>query len=125
MLIVIADPACNVAGEWIHTNVDTSATLDTILYLDREMTSQYDLAFHCHDNGSPSMASSAVIHVTLSDENDHMPVFSQNVYTIRLQENNLPGTFLTRVNAQDADTGLNGKVFTSAFLSFSTLKNKY
>ncbi|OXB51840.1 UNVERIFIED_CONTAM: hypothetical protein H355_002983, partial [Colinus virginianus] len=42
--------------------------------------------------------------------NDNMPVFSREVYEVRVAENSPPGQLLVRVSAADPDDGSNGKV---------------
>lgn len=48
--------------------------------------------------------------LTLEDVNDNAPEFSADPYTITVFENTEPGTLLTRVQATDADAGLNRKI---------------
>uniref|UniRef100_A0A8C7YA01 Cadherin domain-containing protein n=1 Tax=Oryzias sinensis TaxID=183150 RepID=A0A8C7YA01_9TELE len=58
--------------------------------------------------------------ITVLDANDNPPVFSQSVYKATVEENALKGTYITTVNASDADSGTNGLVT----YSFSNVKGK-
>ena len=43
--------------------------------LDRELTADYEIKITCHDLGTPALTSSAVIKITVLDENDNAPMF--------------------------------------------------
>ena len=79
-------------------------------YLDREETDLYDLNFICSDLGDPPLTSTAQILVTVLDENDNPPVFSQDTYTAILKENNDIGEYITTVAATDLDLMQNGEI---------------
>lgn len=81
--------------------------------LDREQKSRHTLVLTAIDGGNPPRSSSINITVTVLDNNDNRPVFSQNVYTASIKENTPPNTFVLKVNASDADGGLNGEVLYS------------
>ena len=79
-------------------------------YLDRENTPSYDLSFICSDLGDPSLTSTAQISVTVLDENDNTPTFSEDTYSTILKENNDVGEYITTVTATDVDLKENGEV---------------
>ena len=84
--------------------------LETKSALDRELTPDYEIKITCHDLGTPALTSSAVIKITVLDENDNAPTFSTQTYAVTIHENNLVGALVGHVTATDADAGANGMV---------------
>ncbi|XP_053501617.1 protocadherin beta-16-like isoform X37 [Ictalurus furcatus] len=78
--------------------------------LDREQHKDIDLILTAADGGIPQRSGTAIIHITVLDANDNVPVFSQPVYKVVLAENALIGTEVVTVSAEDADEGANGAV---------------
>ncbi|XP_036069808.1 protocadherin gamma-A11-like [Oryzias melastigma] len=78
--------------------------------LDREEKKDISLLLTAFDGGSPQRSGTVVIHVTVLDANDNVPVFSQSVYKATLAENSPAGTVVLTVTAVDADEGINGEV---------------
>uniref|UniRef100_A0A3B3YT80 Cadherin domain-containing protein n=1 Tax=Poecilia mexicana TaxID=48701 RepID=A0A3B3YT80_9TELE len=78
--------------------------------LDREKQKETSLLLTAIDGGSPQKSGTVVIHVTVLDANDNVPVFSQAVYKASVPENSPPETLIITVNAADADEGVNGDV---------------
>ncbi|KAF5893639.1 protocadherin beta-16-like, partial [Clarias magur] len=78
--------------------------------LDREQQKDIDLILTAVDGGIPQRSGTAVIHITVLDANDNVPVFSQTVYKVALTENAAIGTEVVTVSAEDADEGANGAV---------------
>ncbi|XP_047016908.1 protocadherin beta-16 isoform X23 [Ictalurus punctatus] len=78
--------------------------------LDREQQKDIDLILTAVDGGIPQRSGTAVIHITVLDANDNVPVFSQPVYKVFLTENAPIGTEVVTVSAVDADEGANGAV---------------
>ncbi|XP_060764975.1 protocadherin beta-16-like isoform X6 [Neoarius graeffei] len=78
--------------------------------LDREKQKDIDLILTAVDGGIPQRSGTAVIHITVLDANDNVPVFSQPVYKVVLAENAPIGTEVVTVSAEDADEGANGAV---------------
>ncbi|XP_076730040.1 protocadherin gamma-A11 isoform X31 [Maylandia zebra] len=78
--------------------------------LDRETLQEINLLLTALDGGSPQRSGTVVIHITVLDANDNVPVFSQAVYKASLSENSPMGTVVLTVKAIDADEGLNGEV---------------
>ncbi|XP_058268026.1 putative protocadherin beta-18 isoform X18 [Hemibagrus wyckioides] len=78
--------------------------------LDREQQKDIDLILTAVDGGIPQRSGTAVIHITVLDANDNVPVFSQSVYKVVLAENAPIGTEVVTVRAEDADEGANGEV---------------
>uniref|UniRef100_A0A8C9RB37 Protocadherin 2 alpha a 1 n=1 Tax=Scleropages formosus TaxID=113540 RepID=A0A8C9RB37_SCLFO len=78
--------------------------------LDRETVAQYNIALTAVDGGSPPKSGILNITVIVLDANDNTPVCDQQPYTVTIKENVQVGTFLLKVNASDADEGINGEI---------------
>ncbi|XP_063353576.1 protocadherin gamma-A11-like isoform X23 [Pelmatolapia mariae] len=97
-------------------NVNTKASgrkyCELVLYkeLDREDKKEIVLLLTAFDGGSPQRSGTVVIHVTVLDANDNVPVFGQNVYKASLPENSPLETLVTTVSATDPDEGLNSEI---------------
>ncbi|XP_076595439.1 protocadherin gamma-A11-like isoform X28 [Chaetodon auriga] len=78
--------------------------------LDREDKKEMMLLLTAFDGGSPRRSGTVVIHVTVLDANDNVPVFSQTVYKASLPENSPLDTLVITVSATDADEGLNSEI---------------
>ncbi|XP_073685618.1 protocadherin gamma-A12-like isoform X15 [Garra rufa] len=96
----------------IHDSVDGGKYAELVLEkeLDREQQKEIDMILTATDGGSPQRSGTAVIHITVLDANDNVPVFSESVYKVTLAENTPSGTEIIRVSATDADEGPNGEV---------------
>uniref|UniRef100_A0A8B9PGU3 Cadherin domain-containing protein n=1 Tax=Apteryx owenii TaxID=8824 RepID=A0A8B9PGU3_APTOW len=71
--------------------------------LDREHIDKYHLFSHAvSENGKPVEEPMEII-VTVTDQNDNKPQFTQEVFRGSVPEGALPGTPVMRVNATDAD----------------------
>ncbi|XP_078716087.1 cadherin-23 [Lampetra fluviatilis] len=93
---------------------DTTGLVYVNRPLDRERLAEYRLTLTVRDNpDNPSYArkDSDIMIVTILDENDNSPVFSQVTYEAEIPENSPNGTVLTVLNgpiyASDADFGVN------------------
>lgn len=89
---------------------EDSYMIVTAAPLDRERISEYNLTVMAEDFGTPPLRKISQYTIRLTDENDNAPHFSKAVYEVSVVENNAPGTFITTVEATDADLGLNGKI---------------
>ncbi|KAM8908446.1 protocadherin-1-like isoform 2-T3 [Spinachia spinachia] len=78
--------------------------------LDRERKDSYDLNIRVVDGGKPARASSALLRVTVTDQNDNAPKFERSHYEAELPENSPQGHSVLQVRANDADTGTNGEI---------------
>ncbi|XP_066173789.1 LOW QUALITY PROTEIN: protocadherin-23 [Sylvia atricapilla] len=99
-------------GEYFTLN-NTSGKLLVTRSLDREDISNFTLVIECHDLGSPSRGSTAQLHLTVLDENDHSPLFSKTQYQISVTEDLEEGSVILDLSASDEDAGLNGEVMYS------------
>ncbi|XP_035265766.1 protocadherin gamma-A11-like isoform X47 [Anguilla anguilla] len=96
----------------VHTNTDGGRYGELVLEkeLDREKQREVTLLLTAADGGTPQRSGTVVIHVTVLDANDNVPVFSQALYTVSLPENSPLGAVVATVSATDADEGANGEV---------------
>uniref|UniRef100_A0A3P9MBX9 Cadherin domain-containing protein n=1 Tax=Oryzias latipes TaxID=8090 RepID=A0A3P9MBX9_ORYLA len=78
--------------------------------LDRERHALYDITITAHDEGSPSLSSTKVIKVEVSDVNDNPPRFSEPVINIYVKENGEVGHHIYVIKAIDPDANENAKI---------------
>ncbi|XP_030621262.1 protocadherin Fat 4-like [Chanos chanos] len=78
--------------------------------LDREIKTNHRLLLTAQDGGTPPRSGTLNITITVLDTNDNRPVFSQDTYSVTLQENAAKGTIVIQLNATDLDEGVNGDV---------------
>ncbi|XP_035391388.1 protocadherin beta-16-like isoform X15 [Electrophorus electricus] len=96
----------------VHDNKNEEKYAELVLEkeLDREQQKEINLILTAVDGGTPQRSGSAIIHITVLDANDNVPVFTQEVYKVALAENAPLGTEVVTVSAVDADEGANGAV---------------
>ncbi|XP_027134028.1 protocadherin gamma-C5 isoform X16 [Larimichthys crocea] len=78
--------------------------------LDREKQSVHQLLLTALDGGNPVKTGTTKIIVTVLDNNDNVPVFKRPSYNVTVHENSVPGSVLVKVEATDADEGVNGEI---------------
>ncbi|XP_030002157.1 protocadherin alpha-5-like [Sphaeramia orbicularis] len=78
--------------------------------LDRERASAYNVTIVASDQGTPSLSSTSVITVHVSDVNDNAPSFKEPVLNIFVKENSLVGAPIYTMTADDPDVDENAKV---------------
>ncbi|XP_051057071.1 protocadherin gamma-B7 isoform X4 [Phodopus roborovskii] len=83
--------------------------------LDRETESMHQLVLTAVDGGDPPRSGTTQLRIRVVDANDNPPVFSQDVYRVRLREDVPLGTAVLRLRATDQDEGSNAE-FTYSFL---------
>ena len=88
-----------------HNDVFTinseSGLISALVTLDREETAQYSLSVSVVDEGG--LTSSAIVTVSVLDQNDNSPAFIQSSYTAMVSENAEAGTMVVQVQASDPD----------------------
>ncbi|XP_067297751.1 protocadherin-23 [Pseudorasbora parva] len=87
-----------------------TGAISTIRLLDREEQSNYSLLIIATDHGRPPLSSTALLHVTLSDENDNSPSFTRKSYRASISEGLRAGSEILHLIALDPDEGPNGVV---------------
>ncbi|XP_051275280.1 protocadherin alpha-13-like isoform X15 [Dicentrarchus labrax] len=78
--------------------------------LDREAAGSHSLVLTALDGGKPPKSGDMNILVNVLDVNDNAPVFSNDVYSVMLDENAPVDKIVVQVNATDLDDGPNGDV---------------
>ncbi|XP_050835557.1 protocadherin alpha-2 [Serinus canaria] len=78
--------------------------------LDRETIPVHRLVLTASDGGRPSLTGTMELVISVLDANDNAPQFNQTLYKVQLPESAGVGTLVTRVNATDADEGINSEV---------------
>uniref|UniRef100_A0A3B3C7W1 Cadherin domain-containing protein n=1 Tax=Oryzias melastigma TaxID=30732 RepID=A0A3B3C7W1_ORYME len=64
-----------------------TGSITTIQALDREVKDTHVFKVLVIDNGTPQRSAASYLTVTVSDTNDHVPVFEQNNYRVSIREN--------------------------------------
>uniref|UniRef100_A0A673CDG7 Cadherin EGF LAG seven-pass G-type receptor 1a n=1 Tax=Sphaeramia orbicularis TaxID=375764 RepID=A0A673CDG7_9TELE len=79
---------------------------------DRETRSQYQLIVEANDQGKDPrpLSATATVHISVEDENDNYPQFSEKRYVVQVPENVAINTKVIQVEATDKDEGNNAKV---------------
>lgn len=63
--------------------------------LDREVKDRYEVIVEASDNGSPMRrTASALVHITVVDDNDNAPVFTSDDYEFKVLEGKDAGTYI-------------------------------
>ncbi|XP_054244964.1 protocadherin beta-16-like [Indicator indicator] len=78
--------------------------------LDREEKPEINLLLTATDGGSPPRSATAQVRIVVLDANDNIPMFTREVYEVRVAENSPAGQLVVRVEATDPDEGSYGKV---------------
>ncbi|XP_047209285.1 protocadherin beta-11-like [Girardinichthys multiradiatus] len=95
-----------------HANADGKKYAEMVLQkpLDRETKPNISLKLIAVDGGTPQRSGTVNIDVIVLDANDNAPVFNQSLYKATVTENSAKNTYVTTVNASDADFGSNSVV---------------
>ena len=78
--------------------------------LDRETHPQYSFRVRAEDQGTPRRSATASVEVTVRDVNDNAPLFDPKTYSVRVSEEDPPGTLVAALNAVDSDESENARV---------------
>ncbi|XP_063304070.1 protocadherin gamma-B1-like isoform X15 [Pelobates fuscus] len=97
------------------TSTDGSKFPELVLEkpLDRETKNIHELILTAVDGGNPIRSGSALIRIVVSDVNDHFPIFTQEIYKVRISENTQINATVLYVNATDQDEGINAQIMYS------------
>ncbi|XP_077190373.1 cadherin EGF LAG seven-pass G-type receptor 2 isoform X2 [Paroedura picta] len=89
-----------------------SGVIRTNGLVDREAVESYQLIVEANDQGKDPgpRSTTATIHITVEDDNDNSPQFSEKRYVVQVPENVASNTHILRVNATDRDKGSNALV---------------
>lgn len=95
--------------QWFNMNPD-SGLITTRAALDREVQGTVELRISARDGGPNPKWAYTQLKVTILDENDEAPQFSQQYINVSLSENTSPHTLVAMLTAADHDQGTNGSV---------------
>ncbi|KAM6214870.1 cadherin EGF LAG seven-pass G-type receptor 1 [Rhynchocyon petersi] len=84
-----------------------TGAVSTARELDRETKDTHVLKVSAVDHGSPRRSAATYLTVTVSDTNDHSPVFEQSEYRERVRENLEVGYEVLTIRATDGDAPSN------------------
>uniref|UniRef100_A0A8C6HNE7 Cadherin, EGF LAG seven-pass G-type receptor 1 n=1 Tax=Mus spicilegus TaxID=10103 RepID=A0A8C6HNE7_MUSSI len=87
-----------------------TGAVTTARALDRETKDTHVLKVSAVDHGSPRRSAATYLTVTVSDTNDHSPVFEQSEYRERIRENLEVGYEVLTIRATDGDAPSNANM---------------
>lgn len=82
----------------------------TTTHLDREFMDVHHLRIIATDDRSPPRSGTTTLQVTITDRNDHSPVFEQATYVASVREMSPVGSTVITVRATDQDVGENAEI---------------
>ncbi|XP_043443286.1 LOW QUALITY PROTEIN: cadherin EGF LAG seven-pass G-type receptor 3 [Prionailurus bengalensis] len=108
----VGPPAARAAAAAAFEIDPRSGLISTSGRVDREHMESYELVVEASDQGQePGPRSATVrVHITVLDENDNAPQFSEKRYVAQVREDVRPHTVVLRVTATDRDKDANGLV---------------
>ncbi|KAM7140593.1 protocadherin alpha-5 isoform 13-T13 [Molossus nigricans] len=112
----------------VKTNEEETNVLELVLKkpVDREETQEHRLLLIAVDGGKPELTGTVQLLINVLDANDNAPEFDKSIYNIRLLENTPNGTLVIKLNASDADEGINKEIlYLFSNLVFETVKSKF
>ncbi|XP_076008243.1 cadherin EGF LAG seven-pass G-type receptor 1 isoform X2 [Genypterus blacodes] len=87
-----------------------TGSITTVQALDREVKDTHVFRVTVTDNGTPKRSATAYLTVTVSDTNDHTPVFEQTEYRVIIRENVEVGFEVMTIRATDGDAPSNANM---------------
>ncbi|PIO58525.1 cadherin domain protein, partial [Teladorsagia circumcincta] len=85
--------------------------------LNRELKDHYDFLVKatCRQKEAGNLEATAKVRLTITDRNDAMPIFTLEAdqYEATISDQTAPFTDVIRVEASDADEGINGQIYYS------------
>nr|XP_008536889.1 PREDICTED: protocadherin alpha-5-like [Equus przewalskii] len=112
----------------VKTNEEETNFLELVLKkpVDREETQEHRLLLIATDGGKPELTGTVQLLINVLDANDNAPEFDKSIYKVRLLENAPNGTLVIRLNASDADEGINKEiVYLFSDLVLDNVKSKF
>ncbi|CAN2391289.1 homophilic cell adhesion via plasma membrane adhesion molecules, partial [Pristimantis euphronides] len=110
---------CFALGEKVSTDGSVFPELILEKPLDRETQNKHELILTASDGGNPVQTGTALITIIVTDFNDNVPVFTQDVYKVSVRENIPVNSTILQVSASDEDEGVNAQIT----YSFSTAED--
>ena len=97
--------------ESVPFSIDSNGEIRTNAVLDRETIDEYTFDVIARDGGSPGLAVTTTVTVTVSDVNDNLPFFIQpQMDVIEIFENIPVGCPVIQYTAEDDDIGVNAEI---------------
>ncbi|KAL1139773.1 hypothetical protein AAG570_006750 [Ranatra chinensis] len=96
-------------NQWFEMDTN-SGLITTRAPLDREVQGTVELRISARDGGPNPKWAYTQLKVTILDENDEKPQFSQDQINVTLSESTPPNTLVAMLSATDHDQGTNGSV---------------
>ncbi|XP_041444731.1 protocadherin gamma-B5 isoform X21 [Xenopus laevis] len=95
-----------------NISIDGSTILELVLDkpLDRETVNFYQLILAASDGGNPVRTGTALIKIIITDSNDNLPMFTQQVYKVSISESAPINSTVIIVTATDKDDGTNAHI---------------
>ncbi|XP_071589956.1 cadherin EGF LAG seven-pass G-type receptor 1 isoform X6 [Heliangelus exortis] len=109
MLYRLLEPG---AGDGVFEIDPRSGVVRTRAPVDREEVSEYHLVVEANDQGKDPgpRSATAMVHITVEDENDNYPQFSEKRYLVQVPEDAPVNSQIMQVQATDRDRGSNAQV---------------
>ncbi len=104
-----SDKSSSSFSDWFSIDEDTGV-IRTNSKLDCELESNPQVIVVASDHGHPVKTSTATFSASISDVNDHSPVFSQSFYDVELKEDSPQGQCFLKLQASDEDCGENAQI---------------
>ncbi|XP_044201132.1 protocadherin Fat 4-like [Thunnus albacares] len=89
---------------------DGTITVKNSTALDREATERIMFQVEAREKEKPNHITTANVNITLLDENDNSPEFTSSKYEKKIFPNQTVEMLLVKVEAEDPDAGVNGKI---------------
>ncbi|ESP01956.1 hypothetical protein LOTGIDRAFT_52062, partial [Lottia gigantea] len=100
----------SVANNDRRISVSSSGIISARSIFDREEESKIIFTVLATDRGSSPLVGSAQVVVHILDKNDNRPAFVKPFYQMDIQENEVPGTSIGQIKAEDKDDLQNGQI---------------
>ncbi|XP_056155459.1 LOW QUALITY PROTEIN: cadherin EGF LAG seven-pass G-type receptor 3 [Lampris incognitus] len=97
------------SSDYFHINPD-SGLITTTQVLDREHMDLHYFRVTSTDYGSPRLSGTTMVAITVSDRNDHSPIFEQIEYRETIRENVEEGYPILQLRATDLDSPSNANI---------------
>ncbi|KAL7291205.1 hypothetical protein TKK_0015045 [Trichogramma kaykai] len=110
--IVAGDPDGHFRVRPLSNSESGEYSIQVLKLLDRETAPQgYNLTLKATDRGTPPRSSYKSVPVHLADLNDNAPIFSREIYEVKVPETAPVNSPIIRLKVSDADQGKNALVF--------------
>lgn len=97
------------SSDYFHIHKDTGL-ITTTQILDREHMDLHYFRVTATDYGSSRLSGTTMVAITVSDRNDHSPIFEQTEYRETIRENVEEGYPILQLRATDSDSPTNANI---------------